>query len=479
MHRTETNTLDSVFLTCACDIYKSSILDVMSTVSCLIPGLDFGMNAQPDHPYPDMPVSSGMRLDTTISSTMYPPPVSAIFTPRTPSGGQSDMFSIFNEELFGLIKNISSRIGEEVFDKLCDGLPALQKCVSSGYKDSTKDVDVILSKFLNLDNLEQALASICKIKSEIFDNFDCIVDASFPMSACVLMSMSGLSLNSAQPGIMSGELDALCPLVGDASRCMAIQAKTCSNRLATEIQSLVPDLLSPTCSSLAKNGANNPYMATPMICALPTLHTSLSVISTIGPSQPTSGETGTVINSMIDVYCGELADILTCIHEEIPTSMNTIDTFIRSIIDVNQFAYSKTVASYICKESRVQAIKDMIPCVLNNTFDVSVCVSPFNSLGFNLTTIGRNETADRTTYCGPIKNVSSCAVDSILAPCSPDVATFARDIFQTLLRTDCNGVRNGNLQGVINAQRQENTATTNQRPLPVITVLVFLFFLLL
>ncbi|XP_069126685.1 uncharacterized protein [Argopecten irradians] len=467
--------IDSVFLSCACSTYKPSILEIMGKLSCLIPGLNFGMDGSTTIPPPVTPPFS----ISPVSPTLYPAVVTEYVTAQS-QPGIGGMGGPFGQQMVGLISNISAQIGEEVFDKICEGISAVQQCVTSDFKQSTKVIDAVLRRYVNLDNLEQAMSSICNIKSEISDNFECLTEAAIPMSACASLALTGSAFQQQdQPGI--GELQTYCPLAGDVSRCMSIQAKRCSNRLGTALANFLPTLFSDECNRLSEAGTNNPLMATPVMCALPLLNEGMAVIGAIGPNEPTGGDIQTLVGSMINVYCGGLENILTCIHDEIPGSMNAVDKLIQSLADINQLEDSKTVAQYICDPSRTQAIKDMIPCVMNKNTEAEVCFGGFQSLQFNTSPFGQDPVDDRSKFCGPIQNVTNCMVDSVITTCDASVAAYTRDIMLTILRTDCNGARNGPLQSLINAQRGENAAATltSQKITFIIAIISLISFLLL
>ncbi|OWF35914.1 uncharacterized protein LOC110442353 isoform X2 [Mizuhopecten yessoensis] len=466
------STTDSEFLTCACNTYKSSILEVMGSLACLIPGLDFSMNTPP--PVATTPVSPTAGTNMTMSSAIPTSPIITIYTSQPRRGGSPGLGALFNQELADMIKNITSKLGEEVFDKLCEGIPALQQCVTSGYKQSTKPADVVLRRFFNLDNLGKVLTSVCKLKAEIFDKGECVTDAALPMSACVALSL--FSMPQSPTDMMSGDLDMYCPFAGEVVRCISIQAKSCSPSLGTTIRNLLPDLLSPSCGQLAAAETNNPIMATPVMCSLSTLPKTLNMVEALGTSQPSASQINAMIGDFIDVYCGDLSSLLTCMHNELPSSVNSMDKFIKAIVDVNQFAYADTITQYICEPSRVQAIKDALPCLMTKGNEIGICMQQ-QAFNFNFSTIGIDASKDRLAYCGPIQSVMTCAIDTVMSQCDADLAAESRDIYLSLMRTDCNGARNGELQGAIDAQRQDNNNAYTIHP--TLTLLMMMVFLLL
>ncbi|XP_060077668.1 uncharacterized protein LOC132557189 [Ylistrum balloti] len=493
-------TFDSIFLTCVCNAYKTSILDIMKSLSCLLPGGQFGMTSTPDNPFsskmtavssaspvspasPISPFSPGATVSPLSSATttsMYKALYTTIVTRTSYQQSRERLLlqtSVFNEEWSDLVRNITTQIGENVFDKFCEGVPEIQQCVGP---DSMRPVDLMLKTFVNLDNLQQSMTSICELKADIFNNVDCLINAAVPMTACVLMSYTGPTFQQSRPEMMFGDLETYCPIAGDVSRCMAIQIKSCSPQLGTTIRKVESDLLSSDCAKLAAAGTNNPVMAVPLLCALQTLPSSIRVIREFATDAtvPSSADIQTLISNMIDVYCGELSDLLTCVYQELPSSMNSIDKFIQALVDVNQFSYADTISQYICQPSRIQDIKEMIPCLIPKGENITSCFAALAAVGFNLSSIGVDAAKDRMTYCGPVKNVTFCTSGSVLSPCNTDVATFFEDLFLTLMRTDCNGVRNGPLQNLISDINASTTLTNKGLP-PIFGLLVIMAFLLL
>ncbi|XP_021341603.1 uncharacterized protein LOC110442363 [Mizuhopecten yessoensis] len=367
--------------------------------------------------------------------------------------------------MINLIKNITEKIAEDIFDKLCANVAQLSQCAADpAFISSIKPDDTNLKALFNLNHVGTFITRMCALKNDLYANKNCPSDIIIPIGVCAYLPTIWDSSSTEIP-LFSGtvisdtQVNSFCPKMGDLFRCAAIQVAPCNPSLAAMVKSLSTDLLITTCSNLAMEGAQYPTSSPLLVCAVPHVTKVLPLAVTVEsiPGDPTTFQIQELIGDAINIACAILPDYFMCVREELPSSKNRFDMFIKELIDVNQFTYGTAIANLMCDAGRVKAITDMIPCVITKAIDIEACGTAERIMvfdNFNITNLAHDANKDRQEFCGPIKELAMCIFDAILVPCNADVGAFAKEAFYWAMQTDCYGARNGTFQKVIDEQKR-------------------------
>ncbi|XP_069126684.1 uncharacterized protein [Argopecten irradians] len=450
--------VESVYLTCACNVYKTSILEIIGSIPCYLPPTAMASLFQ-DQIYEFL----GMVMTTTAPPT------------RVLSSLQEVQVSLSSYDTIDLLLNVSEKLGEEVFNKVCAHIDQLKACVNTDFIISTLPDDLTLKALFNLQNLDEFLTTMCANKEELFGESNCFVNSLLPIGVCgylPVLGSSGSKYTQSFPlfsgtAISDTQFLHYCPMAGDFVRCAAIQLKEYSENCAAMTSSWPSQLLTSTCSELAATGSDFITTSTVLMCAVPHVEIAIPIVEMFeGIREPTTYEIQNLIETIINAACGVLPNIFTCIAEQLPTSTSRFDIFLRELIDSSQLTYGTAIADVMCQPERIKAISAVIPCVIVKSNDIEECGTEANIMvfeNFNISSIGNDANKDRQEFCGPVMNLAMCVFEAALVPCDSEIADFAKEVFFWIMQTQCNGERNGTFQEVIESEQQKQQQQTTTR----------------
>ncbi|XP_033738202.1 uncharacterized protein LOC117325824 [Pecten maximus] len=449
--------VESAYLSCACNVYKTSILELMSSITCLLPTSSVAGEVQ-DQVFQLLDM---VTVPTTIIESIEGQ------LPSIPAASLVDTSSESSLGMINLIMNISQKLGEDVFNRLCANVGQLSQCVNSDFLTSNKPEDVTLKALFNLDNVDTFLTSMCAMKSELFGQKNCLSEALLPIGICAylpsLWSIDGTPTFPLFTGtaISQTQFHQYCPIAGDFARCVEIQMAKCSPNFAAMIATLPSQLLTTPCNSLAMTGTDYLTTSSLLVCGIRHVTKAIPIVAMIESISegPSTVEIQSIIESILNLACEILPDYFMCVMEELPSSRSMLDIFIRELIDVKQITYGNAITDLICEPERIKAITAMVPCVLTKANDLEACATPNNIMvfeNFNISNLGHDANKDRQQFCGPLRDLTMCIFDAMLVPCDAQVAEFAKETYHWIMQTECNGARNGTFQQIIDKQTSGN-----------------------
>ncbi|XP_060077672.1 uncharacterized protein LOC132557192 [Ylistrum balloti] len=482
------SSINSVYLSCACNVYKTSILEIMGTLSCLLPTVSATSEIQSQvNQLLDMVTEDPTAVIKSVIENQIIPlaGLNTLASPAAlvdPSKGSS-------LETVSMILNITERIGEDVFNKMCTNVDQLSQCVNSNFMSSVTPDDLTLKAIFNLDQVGTFLTSMCAMKSDLYGQTSCLSNIILPLGICAYLPniwnqsppefplLSGKAISDVQ-------FSYYCPVAGDFLQCAAIQMDTCSSNLGTIIKTLTSNLLTTSCSNLALEGTQYPTASPFLFCGIPHVSKAFPIISTIEgiTSTPTTSQIQAIAERVISLGCDILPDYFTCVVEELPSSKSRYDLFIQELIDVKQLTYGRAIANLMCQKDRITAISNMLPCIMTKANEIEACFTANRTAvfdSFNITNLVHDANNDRQQFCGPIKDIAMCFIDNALVPCDSNVGDFARETYHWLMQTECYGARNGSYQQVIDLQSSGSPVAFNNARISWIGVLLLSIILYL
>ncbi|KAJ8305485.1 hypothetical protein KUTeg_016030 [Tegillarca granosa] len=410
------------------------------------------------------------------------------------------------------------RVFDEDSTNFCNSFPAVAddlECVKSANSDQTRNCSYILIQgippiFQMFRNgtitKDLAQKTICRISNtstncllntlDFATATDCLIDVPLQGQFCGKIYFANLftttrfdptmiTTTAALPSV-DDNLRRFCPPMKLVVDCTYIPLSRCSRNLTNTMNSVVNMLMTDRCRSYADTIGLRPWdfdiSASSMVKCGRVITTQIGKATVgIGGNFTVGNELETVKQAMA-IACRDGNWLLKCIEDRVLASRNVYDKTLREILDFSTGVDRHKLFREVCQN--ITDIQSGVQCILNrgrtSSTNIISCLRNYTEIRIlsNATQLSKlNGSMIRGRFCKPIQSLITCAKDTF-GSCSTSLESLMENIPESILRTDCGGIRKSTTRVVTTPSNGGRTNASNQFKKGVIGFAILLVLLM-